>query len=227
MTAEAPTFESRARTGFFKRLLTKPIDLNEHQQLVSQQLERLKEAFLWQKSGQAAKFTALLSAKVLATSATSSVFLTTAAVFGSASTGTAIGSLSGAAFTNAALAWWGGSVASGIAMVSTASLAAGFVAVPIVHYLWTTKISGKSRKDASLSEKEMRIKIGIEQALFALSAQQFDDLSFLMLWREMIIPVIDELEKLGETEYQKWPIKDKRNLRKALASLNKLRKKNK
>lgn len=225
MTAETLSFESREKSGFLKKLLTKPIDLHEHQQLVTQRLERLKEAFLWQKKGQAAKFTAQLSAKALAASATSYVFLTTAAVFGSASTGTAIGSLSGAAFTNAALAWWGGSVASGLAMMSTASLAAGFVAVPIVHYLWTTKISGKGRKDDSLSEKEMRIKIGIEQALFALSAQQFDDLSFLMLWREMIIPVIDELEKLRETDYQKWPIKDKRNLRKALADLHKLRKK--
>ena len=65
MTTNASIFESRQKNGFFKILLTKPIDLDEHQQLVIQRLERLKEAFLWQKKGQAAKFTAQLSAKVL------------------------------------------------------------------------------------------------------------------------------------------------------------------
>ena len=224
VTTNASIFESRQKNGFFKILLTKPIDLDEHQQLVIQRLERLKEAFLWQKKGQAAKFTAQLSAKVLATSATSSVLLTTAAIFGTASTGTAIGSLSGAAFTNAALAWWGGSVASGLAMVGTASFAAGLVVVPLVGYGWRKFISGSGRKVDALTETETRIKIGIEQALFALGNQKFNDLSFLMLWREMIIPVTDELEKMREAEYEKWPIKDKRNLRKALADLTKLRK---
>ena len=44
MTAETLSFESREKSGFLKKLLTKPIDLHEHQQLVTQRLERLKEA---------------------------------------------------------------------------------------------------------------------------------------------------------------------------------------
>jgi hypothetical protein len=218
-------FESREKSGFLKRLLTKKIDLDEHQKLVTYQLETLKEAFLRQKKGEAGKKTLQISSLILAGKATNTVFLTAAAMFGTASTGTAIGSLSGAAFTNAAMAWLGGSVASGVAMVGTASFTASLIAAPIVGWWWRRFIKGSPRPDDDLTETERRVKIGIEEALFALSKQKFDDLSFLMLWREMIIPIMDELQNLRETRYQKWPIKDKKNLKKSLASLEKLRKK--
>jgi hypothetical protein len=225
MNSESLSFESKERNGYFKNLFTKPIDLHEYQNLVIQNLELLQESFLWLKKGQAAKITTQLSAKLLTTSATSWILLSTAALFGTASTGTAISSLSGVAFTNAALAWWGGSVAAGAAIVGSASATVGLAMTVIVGYGWRRFISGSGRKEKTLTEIEARIKIGIEQALLALSKQQFDDLSFLMLWRKMIIPIIDELEKLLKTEYKKWPFNNKRKLEKALKNLKKLRKK--
>ena len=227
MTADQAIFESREGRSWLVKKLTKPIDLVEHQDLVRDHLERLLEAFLFQKKGQAAKLTAQLSAKLLATSTTTSLLMGTAALFGTASTGTAISTLSGAALTKAALAWWGGSVASGLAIVGGASLTAGFIAVPLASFGWRRFISGKERKEEKLTEREFRIKRGIETALVALSSERLDDdLSFLMLWREMIVPLVTELEDLQTThQYKKWPLKDRLNLKKAISALNKLRKK--
>ena len=52
-----------------------------------------------------------------------------ASLFGTASTGTAIITLSGASFNSAALAWLGGSVATGTILVSGGTIAAGLGAL--------------------------------------------------------------------------------------------------
>lgn len=88
-------------------------------------------------------YAGLASSAVIATPA---AMIGIACLFGTASTGTAISSLSGAAMTNAALAWWGGGaiaaggggVAAGSTtlIVATGGVAIVVIAIPAVYFTW-------------------------------------------------------------------------------------------
>ncbi|WP_380054102.1 hypothetical protein ACFE33_12865 [Falsihalocynthiibacter sp. SS001] len=100
-------------------------------------LEDLVDAILIEKTGTSAKVVRTLSAKLGAAGATVGIF-SIASLLGTASTGTAISSLSGAAFNSAALAWIGGSVATGGWIVL------GAVAISsIAAYYGSSKLLGK------------------------------------------------------------------------------------
>lgn len=117
-------------------------------------LEDLVDALLIEKRGTSARIVRALSVKLAAAGTTAGLF-SIASVLGTASTGTAISSLSGAAFNSAALAWIGGSVATGGWIVLGAAAAGGAVA-----YFGTRKViskwTGKRRKKKSLDPQEMR-----------------------------------------------------------------------
>lgn len=117
-------------------------------------LEDLVDALLNDKQGTSARIVRALSVKLAATGATAGIF-SIASILGTASTGTAISSLSGAAFNSAALAWIGGSVVTGGWIVLGAAAASGAVAYfgsRAVINKWT----GKRRKKKSLDPQEMR-----------------------------------------------------------------------
>lgn len=117
-------------------------------------LEDLVDALLIEKRGTSARIVRALSVKLAAAGTTAGLF-SIASILGTASTGTAISSLSGAAFNSAALAWIGGSVATGGWVVLGAAAAGGAVA-----YFGTRKVinkwTGKRRKKKSLDPQEMR-----------------------------------------------------------------------
>ncbi|MBU2994116.1 hypothetical protein Q4555_07935 [Octadecabacter sp. 1_MG-2023] len=117
-------------------------------------LEDLVDALLIEKQGTSARIVRALSVKLAAAGTTAGLF-SIASILGTASTGTVISSLSGAAFNSAALAWIGGSVATGGWIVLGAATAGGAVA-----YFGSRKIinkwTGKRRKKKSLDEQEMR-----------------------------------------------------------------------
>lgn len=117
-------------------------------------LEDLVDALLNEKQGTSARIVRALSVKLAAAGTTAGLF-SIASILGTASTGTAISSLSGAAFNSAALAWIGGGVATGGWIVLGAAAAGGAVA-----YFGTRKViskwTGKRRKKKSLDPQEMR-----------------------------------------------------------------------
>jgi hypothetical protein len=117
-------------------------------------LEDLVDALLIEKRGTSARIVRALSVKLAAAGTTAGLF-SIASILGTASTGTAISSLSGAAFNSAALAWVGGSVVTGGWIVLGAAAAGGAVA-----YFGSRKIigewTGKRRKKKSLDSQEMR-----------------------------------------------------------------------
>jgi len=117
-------------------------------------LEDLVDALLIEKRGTSARIVRALSVKLAAAGTTAGLF-SIASILGTASTGTAISSLSGAAFNSAALAWIGGSVVTGGWIVLGAAAAGGAVAYfgsRAVISKWT----GKRRKKKSLDPQEMR-----------------------------------------------------------------------
>lgn len=117
-------------------------------------LEGLVDALLNEKQGTSARIVRALSVKLAAAGTTAGLF-SIASILGTASTGTAISSLSGAAFNSAALAWIGGGVATGGWIVLGAAAAGGAVA-----YFGTRKViskwTGKRRKKKSLDPQETR-----------------------------------------------------------------------
>lgn len=115
-------------------------------------LEDLVDALLIEKSGASARVVRALSAKLGAAGATVGIF-SIASLLGTASTGTAISSLSGAAFNSAALAWIGGGVVTGgwivLGVAAVASAAAYFGSRKLL-----SKLIGKRRKKKSLDTQE-------------------------------------------------------------------------
>ena len=107
-------------------------------------LEDLVDALLIEKRGTSARIVTALSGKLAAAGTTASLF-SIASILGTASTGTAISSLSGAAFNSAALAWIGLGVA-----------AAGGAAAYFGSRKLVGKWTGVRRKKKSLDPQEMR-----------------------------------------------------------------------
>jgi len=115
-------------------------------------LEDIVDALLNEKSGTSARVVRALSAKLGAAGATVGIF-SIASLLGTASTGTAISSLSGAAFNSAALAWIGGSMATGgwiVLGVAAVGGAAAYYGSKQILSKWT----GKRRKRKSLDAQE-------------------------------------------------------------------------
>ena len=115
-------------------------------------LEDLVDSLLNQKSGTSARVVRALSAKLGAAGATVGIF-SIASLLGTASTGTAISSLSGAAFNSAALAWIGGSVVTGGWIVLGAA-AVGSAAAYYGSRKFLGKWTGKRRKKKALDTQE-------------------------------------------------------------------------
>ena len=105
-----------------------------------------------EKSGTSARVVRALSAKLGAAGATVGVF-SIASLLGTASTGTAISSLSGAAFNSAALAWIGGSVVTG-GWVVLGAAAVGSIAAYYGSRKLLSKWTGKRRKKKALDKQE-------------------------------------------------------------------------
>ncbi len=128
-------------------------------------LEDLVDALLIEKRGTSARIVRAFSVKLAAAGTTAGLF-SIASILGTASTGTAISSLSGAAFNSAALAWIGGSVVTGGWIVLGAAAAGGTMAYfgsRAVISKWT----GKRRKKKALDPQEKRF---VETCLMVATA---------------------------------------------------------
>ncbi|MFP2924239.1 hypothetical protein ACLESO_03265 [Pyxidicoccus sp. 3LG] len=104
--------------------------------------------------------TALNAAKGLGTGvSTAAGAWALASTFGAASTGTAMSALSGAALTNATLAWFGGGAiaAGGGGMVVGAAVLGGMVALPAIALLAIFSHTSASKKIAELKRQGLKL----------------------------------------------------------------------
>ena len=175
------------------------------------------------ESGWTNKAVSVASGK-LAGAAVPVSFFSVAALAGTASTGTAIGSLSGAAFTSSALAWIGGSVAMGTLVVGGAAIA-GAVAAPFaVKPLADKYLLGQTRKLDQLSQSEKQLvdacsalAIGLRQAekgeltLTAKEAASLND--------DALAPLVEKASEVLLVS-QEWPIMQRRWYRNAFTELS-------
>lgn len=199
----------------------KPLDDDNWFERTANVCEQLSDAVV-RENGWTNKAVSIASSKLIGATVPAS-FFSIAALVGTASTGTAIGSLSGAAFTSSALAWIGGSVAMGTLVVSGAAIA-GAVAAPFaIKPIANKYFLGKTRKleDLSGPEKQLvdacsALALGLRQAekgdlsLSARDASELDDQALRPL-----------AEKASDVLWisRDWPIVQRRAFRNAFTEL--------
>ena len=183
--------------------------------------EALSDAVIG-NSGWTNKIISVASSKLGATAVPASLF-SVAALVGTASTGTAISTLSGAAYTSAALAWIGGSVAIGTMVVATAGVASMVAAPLLVKPLSKKYLTGTSRELSELSEAESglvnaccALALGLRQA--AKEGASFDKKQALALHNDALKPLLDKSADVMWT-FQRSPMLQRRNFNKAFADL--------
>jgi len=183
--------------------------------------EQLSDTIIGE-TGWTNKAVSIASGKLAGAAVPASLF-SVAALVGTASTGTAIGSLSGAAFTSSALAWIGGSVAMGTIVVGGAAVA-GVVATPFVVKPYANKyLLGDTRTLEDLTDNERQLvnsctalAMGLRQAHkegAALSAQEA-----ATLHDDALAPLVEKASEVLLTS-QAWPIVQRRSFRNAFTEL--------
>jgi hypothetical protein len=185
--------------------------------------EGVNDALLREERGTTAKMTKVATAKLGAIGTSAGIF-GLAATVGTSGTGTAIGVLSGAAATSATLAWVGGSVAMGTAIVGTVAVAGGigFAAGALwgFHKYWR----GKKRLQEELSEREQRITEVTSKLAVACRRMENDGRDpapqvARVIFKETLDPLCEELME-QEGGYADWPRGAMNRLKSAVSRLN-------
>ena len=180
------------------------------------------DALLGTESGYSHRIAKTLAGK-LGFAGTGAGIFSLASLLGTAGTGTAIGSLSGAAFTNAALAWVGGSMVVGTAAVGAASVAGGIGAIFGIGWIKKKYISGKARRKNELNPQEKNVLEVCLSLAIAFREQEkvariLDPISANSIYNDALKPLIEELT---ECKYStnSWPIMARRRLKSATTML--------
>jgi len=189
--------------------------------------ESVSDAVMGNPDGVSSKISRGVAAKLGAAGTSVGIF-SIASLLGTASTGTAIGTLSGAAFTSASLAWIGGSVVAGTAILGIATIAGGIGAA--VGAAWASKkfLYGEKRK---LNELELQERKIVEACLalavaFRKQAEAgclVDTVSAKYLYGEALAPLCEELADL-QKKVDSWPYMARQRLKKTSAKLTALAK---
>lgn len=184
--------------------------------------EACSDATLRDKDGTSAKIVRVIAGKV-GVAGTSAGIFGLATVLGTASTGTAISSLSGAAFTSAAAAWVGGSVVMGTAIIGVAALAGGIGVAFGAGWALRKYAYGEKREKSELEVQEQRV---IDACLALATAfreqeaagKSVDPQTADSLYGEALRPLVDELFDVYE-KTNSWPYLAKKRLKKAVDAL--------
>lgn len=142
----------------------------------SEACDDIRDAILNQKSGYSEKVAKAVIGKLGFVGAPAAIF-SIAALLGTASTGTAIGTLGGAAFNSAALTWVGGSVIAGGVILSFAALAGGLGAAAGAGVIIKKYLSGEAIEIEKLPTSERNIVeacLGLSVALRSQSSLSSD-----------------------------------------------------
>lgn len=168
--------------------------------------EATVDALLNQKDGTSERIVRGLAAKLGMAGATAGIF-SIASIFGTASTGTAISSLSGAAFNSAALKWIGGSMAVGGPIVALVGLIGGTIAYFGTRSL-LRKYTGKKRKAKQLDDQESNVinTLMLLATSFRQQSEQrpLDSISAAVLHRDVFGVLSIELETCF-AKVSHWP----------------------
>lgn len=182
------------------------------------------DAVMREQSGVSSKLSKALAGKLGVAGTTAGIF-SVASLLGTASTGTAIGTLSGAAFTSASLAWIGGSVAMGSIIVSVAAVSGGIGAALGAGWALKKYVWGSKRKPTELEEQEQKV----ISACIALSAgfrqqaqegRELDPESAKALYADALQPLCDELRDI-HAKVNSWPYMARKKLENACKGLQK------
>jgi hypothetical protein len=190
---------------------------------IAEACEGVSDALFRETSGTTAKMTKIAAAKLGAIGTSAGIF-GIAATVGTAGTGTAIGTLSGAAATSATLAWVGGSVAAGTAIVSALALAGGIGFASGSLWVFRKYWRGKKRIMEDLSEREQRIAEVTSKLAVAckrMDAEGRDPNSHvaLAISDKTLGPLCEELMEEQE-RHTNWPQGAINRLRSAISRLN-------
>ena len=188
--------------------------------------EDVSDAVLREDNGASQKITKVASAK-LGSVGTSVGIFSLASIIGTASTGTAIGSLSGAAFNSAALAWVGGSMVAGSVILGVISIAGGVGAAFGAGYVFKKFVYGKKREKSELDEKEQKI---IEACLSLATAfrqkekkgEALDPLVVKALYGDALEPLCKELLAF-KSKTESWTSFAKKRVEETIKVLNHLK----
>lgn len=190
---------------------------------IAEACEGVNDALLREDGGTTAKMTKIAAAKLGAIGTSAGIF-GVAATVGTAGTGTAIGALTGAAATSATLAWVGGSVAMGTAIVGTVAVAGGIGfaagALWVFHKYWR----GKKRLQEELSEREQRIaevtsKLAVACKRMEVEGVAADPQVARAIFEETLGPLCEELME-QEGQHPDWPEGAINRLKIAVSRLN-------
>ena len=196
--------------------------------VLSEAIGSFRDAITREKKGTALELATKVSVNVGAGAAMTAALLGAAAMFGTASTGVAIGTLSGAAFTSAALAWLGGSVAVGTSILTGGAILAGIAAVYSTQRLFKGHLYGPPRNIDMLGDKEQIYLDSLDHLLIALKKMELDETvppSFVskLMWAEVLNPAISFYDDKAHDEFNDWPVLSKRSLRSSISKLKELR----
>ena len=183
--------------------------------------EGVNDALLRKEGGTTAKITKIAVAKLGAIGTSAGIF-GVAATVGTASTGNAIGVLSGAAATSAALAWVGGSVAMGTAIVGTVAVAGGIGFAAGLFWVFHKYWRGKKRLQEELSEQERRIAEVTSKLAVACRRMEGEDPDPQVaraIFKETLGPLCEELME-QEERHADWPQGAINRLMSAVSLLN-------
>jgi len=210
---------------FFKKKYAdafEPISEGNWYRKSAQACEAVADALLREDKGASKRILKGLSGK-LGFAGTGAGIFSIASILGSASTGTAIGSLSGAAFTNASLAWVGGTVFTGSVIIGVASIAGGIGAALGAGWAYRKFAAGEKREKGELEEQEQRILDVCLSLAVAFREQEkagrdIDAISARAVYGDALKPLCEELL---ECKYRakSWHILARRNLSAAIDKL--------
>ena len=118
-----------------------------------------------------------------------------ASFFGTAGTGTAISTLSGAAFNSAALAWLGGSVFTGTILIAGTTLAAAWAGKVAI-----TRFSERRKDERKVEELSIQERTVYEAILEISSRLKQGSMvagpTLLSFWNLNISPMLEQIESL-------------------------------
>ena len=195
--------------------------------------EKVNDAVLREDKGFTRRATKAFAGKVGAAGASAGIFAM-ASMFGSASTGTALGTLYGVAFSSASLAWFSGGITFwGMTKMTIGAIVVGVISfVGAIVFLFTIgfllkKSFGKSREISELEEKEKNIIYVCLQLAKAFRLKEkegksLNPLEVEALYGEALKPLCEELEEF-ERRTKSWPYMAKKRLKKSIKTLNELK----
>ena len=190
---------------------------------VAKACEDVNDALLQEQDGTSAKIINIAAGKLGAIGTSAGVF-GVAATVGTASTGTAIGALSGAAATSATLAWVGGSVVIGTAIVGALAVAGGVGFAAGAAWFLQKYWRGKKRLQSELSDREQKIsevtcKLAIACKRMDSEGNEPDPKIAKVIFEETLLPLCKELMEQEEL-ISEWPQGAKIKLISAVSNLN-------